>query len=136
MFTSEYMFWVCVVALFGFSLLFTLLFVLALTYLNRKTINSLICVIFIICCTCLIILVTVLIQIPALKDSKVIVPTDNEHNQEHPLKMTTQNSKKKGMVLPFKPLSLAFDHVNYYVDMPAVSPSSSNIRNLVLLYSM
>lgn len=31
-------------------------------------------------------------------------------------------SKRKGMVLPFKPLSLAFNHVNYYVDMPAVSP--------------
>jgi hypothetical protein len=28
---------------------------------------------------------------------------------------------KKGMVLPFQPLSLAFNHVNYYVDMPAVS---------------
>lgn len=26
-----------------------------------------------------------------------------------------------GMVLPFQPLSLAFDHVNYYVDMPPVS---------------
>lgn len=26
-----------------------------------------------------------------------------------------------GMVLPFEPLSLAFNHVNYYVDMPAVS---------------
>ncbi|XP_058209583.1 pleiotropic drug resistance protein 2-like isoform X2 [Rhododendron vialii] len=25
---------------------------------------------------------------------------------------------KKGMVLPFQPLSLAFNHVNYYVDMP------------------
>ncbi|KAK1409684.1 hypothetical protein QVD17_36213 [Tagetes erecta] len=89
MFTSEYMFWVCVVALFGFSLLFNLFFVLALTYLNP------------------------------LKDSKVIVLTDDDHDQKHPQKMTTQNSKKKGMVLPFKPLSLAFDHVNYYVDMPA-----------------
>lgn len=29
---------------------------------------------------------------------------------------------RKGMVLPFQPLSLAFDHVNYFVDMPAVSP--------------
>ena len=28
---------------------------------------------------------------------------------------------KRGMVLPFQPLSLAFEHVNYYVDMPAVS---------------
>lgn len=29
-------------------------------------------------------------------------------------------AKKRGMVLPFQPLSLAFNHVNYYVDMPAV----------------
>jgi 1-acyl-sn-glycerol-3-phosphate acyltransferase len=28
---------------------------------------------------------------------------------------------KRGMVLPFQPLSLAFNHVNYYVDMPVVS---------------
>ncbi|KAJ0841780.1 putative ABC transporter, AAA+ ATPase domain, ABC-2 type transporter, ABC-transporter [Helianthus annuus] len=94
MFTSEYMFWVCIVALFVFSLLFTLFFVLALTYLNP------------------------------LGDSKTVVPTEDEHNQKHPqteteTEMTTSSSKKKGMVLPFKPLSLAFDHVNYYVDMPA-----------------
>lgn len=29
-------------------------------------------------------------------------------------------SDKKGMVLPFTPLSLTFDHVKYSVDMPAV----------------
>lgn len=28
---------------------------------------------------------------------------------------------KRGMVMPFQPLSLAFNHVNYYVDMPVVS---------------
>lgn len=34
----------------------------------------------------------------------------------------TENAvTRKGMVLPFQPLSLAFDHVNYFVDMPAVS---------------
>lgn len=27
---------------------------------------------------------------------------------------------KRGMVLPFEPLSLSFSQVNYYVDMPAV----------------
>ncbi|MFS8012317.1 putative ABC-type xenobiotic transporter [Helianthus anomalus] len=121
MFTSEYMFWVCVVALFGFSLLFTLFFVLALTYINRKIMKSLICVFCIIYCTSSSILVTVLIQTPALGDSKTVVPTEDEPNQMHPQteKEMTSNSKKKGMVLPFKPLSLAFDHVNYYVDMPA-----------------
>nr|GMD58917.1 pleiotropic drug resistance protein 2-like [Ipomoea batatas] len=29
------------------------------------------------------------------------------------------SEQKRGMVLPFQPLSLAFNHVNYYVDMPA-----------------
>ncbi|CAI0410721.1 unnamed protein product [Linum tenue] len=30
-----------------------------------------------------------------------------------------EESRRRGMVLPFKPLSLAFKNVNYYVDMPA-----------------
>ena len=33
---------------------------------------------------------------------------------------------KRGMVLPFKPLSLAFDHVNYYVNMPTVNSTHSS----------
>lgn len=28
---------------------------------------------------------------------------------------------KRGMVLPFEPLAIAFHNLNYYVDMPAVS---------------
>nr|XP_043631485.1 pleiotropic drug resistance protein 2-like isoform X2 [Erigeron canadensis] len=91
MFTTEYMFWVCVIALLGFSLLFNLFFVLALTYLNP------------------------------LGDSKSVLPTEDEQNQKHLQKeteMAARNNNKKGMVLPFQPLSLAFDHVNYYVDMP------------------
>lgn len=27
---------------------------------------------------------------------------------------------KRGMILPFTPLAMSFDSVNYYVDMPAV----------------
>lgn len=34
---------------------------------------------------------------------------------------TDHGPSRRGMVLPFQPLSLAFEHVNYYVDMPAVS---------------
>jgi hypothetical protein len=37
------------------------------------------------------------------------------------------NAAGKGMVLPFQPLSLAFNHVSYYVDMPAVSFLPSKI---------
>lgn len=37
---------------------------------------------------------------------------------------TSSSQVARGMVLPFQPLSLAFNHVNYYVDMPAVSLSN------------
>lgn len=36
MYTQEFMYWICVAALLGFSLLFNLFFIAALTYLNRK----------------------------------------------------------------------------------------------------
>lgn len=40
------------------------------------------------------------------------------------------------MVLPFQPLSLAFNHVNYYVDMPAVShQTGSTIIFLELVHN-
>ncbi|CAH1438131.1 unnamed protein product [Lactuca virosa] len=92
MFTTDNMFWVCVIALFGFSHLFNLFFVLALTYLNP------------------------------LGDSKTVVLTEDEKNQKHPqtgTEMATRNIVTKGLVLPFQPLSVAFDHVNYYIAMPA-----------------
>lgn len=41
----------------------------------------------------------------------------------------TNRAPRRGMVLPFQPLSLAFNHINYYVDMPAVS------RSFILVYS-
>lgn len=40
---------------------------------------------------------------------------------------------RKGMVLPFQPLSLSFDHVNYFVDMPAVSLSLPDENMLCFL---
>ncbi|XP_023766493.1 pleiotropic drug resistance protein 2 [Lactuca sativa] len=98
MFTTDYMYWVCVIALFGFSLLFNLLFVLALTYLNP------------------------------LRDSKTVVPTEDEQNKKHQKTDTEMAARMKGMVLPFQPLSLAFDHVNYYVDMPAEMKKTQGIE--------
>lgn len=50
---------------------------------------------------------------------------------------------KRGMVLPFTPLAMSFDDVNYYVDMPPVSLISfftllsliffPNCRNIIFL---
>lgn len=36
LYTEERWYWICVAALFGFSLLFNVLFIAALTFLNRK----------------------------------------------------------------------------------------------------
>ncbi|KAM0062731.1 putative ABC-type xenobiotic transporter [Helianthus debilis subsp. tardiflorus] len=92
MFTEGHWYWICVLALFGFSLVFNLFFMLALTYLTPMV------------------------------DAKSVADDNDEKNKKL-VKMESEadsnGSNKKGMVLPFKPLSLVFDHVNYYVDMPA-----------------
>ncbi|XP_058199071.1 pleiotropic drug resistance protein 2-like isoform X2 [Rhododendron vialii] len=104
LFVEEYMFWVCIAALFGFSLLFNGLFIAALTYLSP------------------------------LGDSKLLLEDDQDTNNRHQRTSngegtdmavrnaggdTSSSQVARGMVLPFQPLSLAFNHVNYYVDMPA-----------------
>ncbi|KAL8199987.1 hypothetical protein R6Q57_011326 [Mikania cordata] len=86
MFTEGHWYWICVFALFGFSLVFNFCFMIALTFLTP------------------------------MADSRSVVDDNNDKLAKLETKYETN---KKGMVLPFKPLSLAFDHVNYYVDMPA-----------------
>ncbi|KAG8647080.1 pleiotropic drug resistance protein 2 isoform X1 [Manihot esculenta] len=105
-FTDDYWFWICIGALFAFSLLFNVLFIVALSYLNP------------------------------LSDSKTVVVDEDKKEKSQTGKHRTQgidmevrnssegvsavsSSYRRGMVLPFQPLSLAFNHVNYYVDMPA-----------------
>ncbi|KAF6166044.1 hypothetical protein GIB67_012941 [Kingdonia uniflora] len=101
LYTDEYMYWVCIGALFAFSVLFNVLFILALTYLSPMT------------------------------DTKTAIVYEDEENNnksvsegmmDMPVRMTALqravNSSRKGMVLPFQPLALTFNHVNYYVDMP------------------
>ncbi|KAA8516691.1 hypothetical protein F0562_016803 [Nyssa sinensis] len=110
-FTDDYWFWICIGALVGFSLLFNILFIGALTFLNP------------------------------LGDAKSVLvdeDDDKEESSSRPeafegIDMAVRNASRgsdsivgvvdhaprRGMVLPFQTLSLAFNHVNYYVDMPA-----------------
>ncbi|XAR60103.1 Iron-chelate-transporting ATPase [Bertholletia excelsa] len=109
-FVDEYWYWICIGALVGFSLLFNVLFIAALTFLKT------------------------------LGDSKpVIADEDDENNNRQKLEPNSQgvdsarnsrgntnanvgsetNQERSAMALPFQHLSLAFNHVNYYVDMPA-----------------
>ncbi|KAL6010131.1 hypothetical protein ACLOJK_000562 [Asimina triloba] len=45
--------------------------------------------------------------------------TDGQTNSKIYDSGNTKETEKKGMVLPFKPLSMAFEDVKYFVDMPA-----------------
>ncbi|KAL8152023.1 hypothetical protein V2J09_021831 [Rumex salicifolius] len=91
-YTEEYWYWICIGALFGFSLLFNLLFILGLKYLNP------------------------------FGNSRVVVLDEDDKggNTNLPIRQETvdTNSSGKGMILPFQPLSLTFNHINYFVDMP------------------
>ncbi|KAM7255061.1 hypothetical protein ACFE04_020302 [Oxalis oulophora] len=109
-FTQDYWFWICIGALFGFSILFNILFIGALTFLNP------------------------------FSDSKTVVFADDDQENKKkssskqygeegidlPVRSSTgiegteSRAQRKGMVLPFQPLSLVFSHINYYVNMPAL----------------
>nr|GEU37382.1 pleiotropic drug resistance protein 2-like [Tanacetum cinerariifolium] len=55
-----------------------------------------------------------------LGDSRTVVPNEEEikHSRSAKVQDTEMGAKLKGMVLTFQSFSLAFDHVNYFVDMP------------------
>ncbi|KAG8380612.1 hypothetical protein BUALT_Bualt06G0033800 [Buddleja alternifolia] len=121
MFTEEYMYWICIIALFAFSILFNICFILALTYLNPFGESK-----------------SVTVDKDTKNKKKDSLASDGNPTSDKSaaptnagLEMPVRNksegrnhsgeneTKRRGMVLPFTPLSLAFDHVNYFVDMPA-----------------
>ncbi|CAL8161741.1 unnamed protein product [Prunus armeniaca] len=109
LYTEEYWYWICVGALFRFSIFFNVLFIASLTFLNP------------------------------LGETKTLIENDDSETKRKQqlsnsegIDMQVRNAQgstssnvndasgqaKRGMVMPFQPLSLAFNHVNYYVDMP------------------
>eukprot|EP00268_Persea_americana_P015557 TRINITY_DN17227_c2_g1_i1.p1 TRINITY_DN17227_c2_g1~~TRINITY_DN17227_c2_g1_i1.p1 ORF type:complete len:1144 (-),score=220.83 TRINITY_DN17227_c2_g1_i1:190-3459(-) len=133
LFVHGYWFWISVGALVGFSLVFNICFIAALTYLNPLGNSQ-----------------AVIMD----KDAEERNNKNTSYNREGRSKATDISSAantistfegngvakrnesgmvesnkscvnvanhetRRGMVLPFQPLSLAFNHVNYYVDMPA-----------------
>ncbi|KAL8505055.1 hypothetical protein ACS0TY_016314 [Phlomoides rotata] len=111
-YTYDYWFWICAFAIMGFSILFNILFIAALTFLNplvdsntlplddedntNKNASR--------------------IKIQGKSDG---MDPDSQKTSSDGIVGTVDNTPKKGMLLPFQPLSLVFDHINYYVDMPA-----------------
>ncbi|XP_019263263.1 PREDICTED: pleiotropic drug resistance protein 1-like isoform X2 [Nicotiana attenuata] len=81
-------YWIGIGALIGFTIIFNMCYSIALAYLN-----------------------------PYGKP-QAMLPEDNEDANEKEGSSSEGQKKKKGMVLPFEPHSIAFDEVIYSVDMP------------------
>ncbi|KAK7279020.1 hypothetical protein RJT34_24062 [Clitoria ternatea] len=127
MFTQGYWYWISVGALIGFSLLFNICFILALTYLNPFSDSKSIIVeeddqkksAFI-----SFSVEKMEAEITEKKSSSVAklyegIDMEVRKSTHSSTPKAAENTKsKKGMVLPFRPLSLAFENVNYYIDMP------------------
>nr|XP_051204058.1 ABC transporter G family member 48-like isoform X1 [Lolium perenne] len=108
LFTDDSGFWLSIGALIGFTILFNILFILALTYLSPSGSSN-----------------------TLVSDEQNENDTNKEPISEANASSTMSSSIPMGtnratdrptqsrIVLPFLPLSLCFNHINYYVDMPA-----------------
>lgn len=130
LFSDSYWYWLSIGALVGFNILFNFLYTLALHYLDplgkpqaliseddlkqklgaqtgvaqRNNQNEM--------------------QTMAGESHEEIQASDpagatSQRGRNNTASSSTRVSEKKGMVLPFQPLAMAFDNVNYYVDMPS-----------------
>ncbi|KAI3512248.1 hypothetical protein L1887_19561 [Cichorium endivia] len=106
LFPEDYWYWIGIGALFGYTILFNILFTLFLTYLNP------------------------------LGNQQVVIPRENskllkkrnglvsaiielkDYLQCSPSYADTQVQNTKGMVLPFQALTMSFRNISYYVDIP------------------
>ncbi|CAN1282354.1 ABC transporter G family member 31 [Linum perenne] len=92
--TDERWYWLGVGVLLVYALVFNILVTLALAFLHQLWV---LCWLF-----------------TALKKAQAVTPLDAAEKNES----NVQESKKKGMILPFQPLVMTFHNVNYFVDMP------------------
>ncbi|OVA08561.1 ABC transporter-like [Macleaya cordata] len=107
-FPQSYWFWIGAMALLGFTILFNILFTLALKYLNRKHLVSLLFGL-----KAQVVSTTAMQQISSRKNGSGF-----SRYSDSVLEVANGVASKRGMVLPFVPLAMSFDNINYYVDMP------------------
>ncbi|KAL7612639.1 hypothetical protein Lser_V15G05457 [Lactuca serriola] len=100
-FTKDYWFIISIGVLIGFSILFNILFIIALTFLNPLGDIK-----------------TVIRDESDFKNSNSELYEDAEMTLRSTSRKNGNRMERRGMVLPFRPLSLAFNHVNYTIDMP------------------
>ncbi|KAJ0490400.1 putative ABC-type sulfate transporter [Helianthus annuus] len=104
-YTKEYWFWICLGVLFGLSIVFNILCIIALTFLNPFGDAK-----------------------PVIREENEIKNSINDRREDvcEGIDMAVRSNPgrnnpivERRMVLPFQPLTLAFNHVNYYIDTPS-----------------
>ncbi|KAJ8767837.1 hypothetical protein K2173_020777 [Erythroxylum novogranatense] len=123
LFHEQFWYWGSIGILLGFSVFFSISFIAGLTFLkflgNSKA---------------------VLLDNDTKKHTKQHLSPNSKvrHAEDGPASIDgVPNRRQKGMVLPFQPLSLAFNHVNYYVDMPKKMKNQENgKKRLQLLHDV
>ncbi|KAI3862926.1 hypothetical protein MKX03_011415 [Papaver bracteatum] len=124
-------FWIGSAALLGFAILFNCLFTIALTYLNpigrpqaiipeeRAHV------------------VEVGMHKTSPREAEMVTLRSRRNASRNgapsALEETNAITSKRGMVLPFVPLSMSFDNINYYVDMPAELKAKGETENRLQL---
>ncbi|KAL5572721.1 hypothetical protein UlMin_022318 [Ulmus minor] len=105
LFREGYWYWIGVGALLGYTVLFNMLFTICLAYLNplgrQQAVVS-----------------KEELQERERRRKGENVVIELRHYLEHSESLNGKYFKRKGMVLPFQPLSMAFSNINYYVDVP------------------
>ncbi|XP_010516996.1 PREDICTED: ABC transporter G family member 33 [Camelina sativa] len=112
---DDYMYWVSLCALFGLTVIFNTIFTLALSFLKSPTSSR------------AMISQDKLSELQGTKDSSV--------KKSKPLDSTIKTNEDSGnMILPFKPLTITFQDLNYYVDVPVeMKGQGHNEKKLQLL---
>ncbi|XP_034695525.1 ABC transporter G family member 42-like [Vitis riparia] len=112
--SESYWYWIGAACLLGFTILFNILFTFSLMYLNPLGKPQ-----------AIISEEAAKEQEPNQGDQTTMSKRHSSSNTRELEKqqVSSQHSPKKtgikrGMILPFLPLSMSFDNVNYYVDMP------------------
>lgn len=104
--TQNYWYWLGIGVLLGYSVLFNVLFTLAMTYL--KPLGK----------------AQAVVEADSTEKNNGVcntsleMVTDVRSGTSEERQVAQENMVKKGMILPFQPLVMTFHNVNYFVDMP------------------
>ncbi|XP_060973818.1 pleiotropic drug resistance protein 1 isoform X2 [Cannabis sativa] len=119
-FTDSYWYWLGFGVLVAYTVLFNILYTLALNYLNSIEKSQ-----------------ALSNEDPENNDHEIQVGREtrtNEIQQTSSINNTGENqSKKKGMILPFEPHSITFNDVIYSVDMPQAMKNQGVVEDKLVL---